>query len=354
MNNVFFDNDLRTAVEKALGSRNVPDGQLFLLADEGSFSACGPAIEGVPALASAKKVVIKSGDDHKTIESVIDVWRFLGQNGGTRRSLLVNLGGGMVTDLGGFAANTFKRGIAFINIPTTLLSMVDAAVGGKTGINFDGLKNEIGVIKPAAAVVINTAFLKTLDKRNLLSGYAEMLKHGLLTGDDALSELLAFDILKADPAGMSGMLQRSIEVKENIVAQDPEEKGIRKALNLGHTVGHAFESLSHKLHSPALHGYAVAWGLVAELFLSHKLLGFPLDTMQSVTRFIKDNYGSFPIDCDKYETLYGLMQHDKKNQSAAQVNFTLLRAPGRIQIDCTASKEQIFEALDFYRDAFGQ
>lgn len=347
-----FDTELHKAIAKAIGTCNVPEGQTFLLADEGSYAACYDLVKDIPALSTAKTIVIKAGDDYKTIESVIEVWRFLGQNGGTRRSLLVNLGGGMITDLGGFVANTFKRGISFVNIPTTLLSMVDAAVGGKTGINFDGLKNEIGVIKPAAAVVINTSFLKSLDKQNLLSGYAEMLKHGLLTDDEALNELLSFDILSADPSKMAGMLRKSIEVKENIVKQDPEEKGLRKALNLGHTIGHAFESFSHIRKTPVLHGYAVAWGMTVELFLSYKLLGFPQNTMQALYRFIKDIYGSFPISCDDYETLYGLMLHDKKNSTATQVNFTLLSAPGQIKVDCTADKKLIFEALDYYRDAF--
>ncbi len=352
MDGIYFQANLKDALDEALRNFNIPEGQLFLLVDEGSKKNCFPLIAGLDALKNAKIITIKSGDENKNINTVVDVWTFLGENGGTRHSLLVNLGGGMVTDLGGFAASTFKRGIAYINIPSTLLSMVDAAVGGKTGINFNGLKNEIGVIKPAAAVIINTAFLKSLDKQNLLSGYAEMLKHGLLTDLEEVAELVSFDVVGSDPADLAPMLEKSIKVKERIVQQDPCEKGIRKALNLGHTVGHAFESLSHTRHTPILHGYAVAWGLAVELYLSHKLHNFPLEVMQSVNLFIKENYGSFPISCDEYEHLYSLMQHDKKNSSADRINFTLLSAPGKIEINCTANKEQIFEALDFYRDAF--
>jgi 3-dehydroquinate synthase len=254
----------------------------------------------------------------------------------------------MVTDLGGFAASTFKRGINYINIPTTLLSMVDASVGGKTGINFLGLKNEIGVFNNAKSVILDTEFLKTLDTENLLSGYAEMLKHGLIKDTKMLGELLSFDIEKPDLAQLQRMVAESVAVKQHIVTEDPTEKGIRKALNLGHTAGHAFESFALK-HTPVLHGYAVAWGLIVELYLSAIKTGFPTDKMRQTVRFILDHYGKMNITCDDYPTLLELMTHDKKN-IAGIINFTLLGGVGDILIDQTATKEEIYEAFDFYRE----
>jgi 3-dehydroquinate synthase len=268
--------------------------------------------------------------------------------GATRHSLMINLGGGMVTDLGGFAASTFKRGISFINIPTTLLSMVDASVGGKTGINFGGLKNEIGVFNNANCVILDTFFLQTLDEENILSGYAEMLKHGLISTEEHWSELMNFDIEKPDLKELGLLVAKSVQVKEHIVTEDPTEKGIRKALNLGHTVGHAFESLALQ-RKPVLHGYAVAWGLICELYLSVVKTGFPVDKMRQMTRYIFERYGRMPITCDDYPTLLELMTHDKKN-TGSSINFTLLGGIGDIRINQTATKEEIEEALDFYRE----
>ena len=261
---------------------------------------------------------------------------------------MVNLGGGMVTDLGGFAASTFKRGLNYINIPTTLLAMVDASVGGKTGINFGGLKNEIGVFSTARSVILDTIFLKTMDHENLLSGYAEMLKHGLISDDAHWAELISFDLDVVDYHQLSRMLEESVKVKERIVEEDPTERGIRKALNLGHTVGHAFESLALR-RTPVLHGYAVAWGLICELYLSCVKTGFPTDKMRQTVRYINENYGRMPITCNDYPILLELMTHDKKNEGDS-INFTLLGDVGDIRINQTASKEEIEEALDFYRE----
>ena len=272
--------------------------------------------------------------------------------GGTRHSCLVNLGGGMVTDLGGFAASTFKRGINFINIPTTLLSMVDASVGGKTGINFNGLKNEIGTFCNANFVLLCTDFLTTLDSANLLSGYAEMLKHGLISNIDMLAGLLNFDVChiqdKEQRLQLSRMISDSVEVKKNIVEKDPKENGIRKALNLGHTFGHAFESWSLK-RTPVLHGYAVAWGLVCELYLSHVITGFPIDTMRQTVDYIRNHYGIPPVTCDDYHELIDLMRHDKKNRGES-INFTLLAEVGDIRLDQHATLDIIKEAIDFLRE----
>ena len=339
--------------------------RIFVLLDKKTAQLCWPLVEAFDCLKEAERIVIEAGDTHKSLEAVAHVWSQLQLLGATRHSLLVNLGGGMVTDLGGFAASTFKRGIHLINIPTTLLSMVDASVGGKTGFNFGGLKNEIGVFRNASSVILDTVFLKTMDEENILSGYAEMLKHGLINQSTApsekrgsmIEELLAFDIEQPDLEALKRMVAESVEVKQRIVLEDPTEQGIRKALNLGHTVGHAFESLAMSLNAktknpnlkPVLHGYAVAWGLVCELYLSVVKTGFPTEKMRQVVHFIFDHYGRMPITCDDYPTLLELMTHDKKN-IAGHINFTLLGGVGDIHINQTATKEEIEEALDFYRE----
>jgi 3-dehydroquinate synthase len=324
---------------------------LFILTDENTKRFCLPRMETIPEIRTAKQFCISAGDEHKNLQTLSSVWEFLSQNGANRKSLLINLGGGMLTDLGGFAAAAFKRGVRFINIPTTLLGAVDAAVGGKTGINFNGLKNEIGAFAPAVAVLIDSNFFRTLDRTNLLSGYAEMLKHALLDSPLALNNILKFDVENIDYHQLNDLLFDSVSVKEQIVEQDPTEQGIRKALNLGHTFGHAFESLSYELQRPVPHGYAVAWGMVCELYLSYIQLGFDKNTLNKVLSFVKKHYGAFAFDCNQYERLYELMQHDKKNETAA-VNFTLLKTAGEIKINQTADKKEIEEILDFYRDYF--
>ena len=255
----------------------------------------------------------------------------------------------MVTDLGGFAASTFKRGLAYINIPTTLLSQVDASVGGKTGINFGGLKNEIGIFNCAQSVILSSEFLRSLDQQNLLSGYAEMLKHGLISDTESWKELLRFDLEEIDYGQLGSLVAKSVQVKERIVEEDPTEKGIRKALNLGHTVGHALESLALEREKPVLHGYAVAWGMICELYLSVIKCGFPKEKFRQTVQFIRANYGDFPLDCKQYDRLFEFMKHDKKNE-AGIINFTLLADIGDIRINQQATKEEIFESLDFLRE----
>ena len=252
---VIFSEQLERTLETAIGECH-PD-RLFVLTDNNTSRLCWPVVKDYGCLAAAQLITIPAGDEHKNLTSLSHVWEQLQQGGATRHSLMVCLGGGMVTDLGGFAASTFKRGIAFINIPTTLLAMVDASVGGKTGINFCGLKNEVGVFSEAQAVIICTRFLQTLDMQNVLSGYAEMLKHGLISNKEHWAELLRFPIENLnreevqdssdgqDPSGgLASLLARSVAVKERIVEADPHEQGLRKALNLGHTIGHAIEEWS--------------------------------------------------------------------------------------------------------------
>ncbi len=350
MNEVIICRNLEGDLTAALSRVNYD--RLFVLTDEHTISFCWPIISDWKCMQGAQLITIGATDEHKTLETLASVWTSLQQGGATRHSLLVNLGGGMVTDLGGFAASTFKRGFPYINIPTTLLSMVDASVGGKTGINFGGLKNEIGVFSKPDSVLLDTRFLATLDHPNLLSGYAEMLKHGLISDEEQWARLMRFSLEDINYDELQQMVADSVAVKERIVTEDPTERGIRKALNLGHTVGHAFESLALAESRPVLHGYAVAWGLVCELYLSCRLTGFPKERLQQTLQFIREHYGTFLFDCKKYDTLYTLMTHDKKNQ-AGRINFTLLAAIGDIRINQTATKEEIVDSLDFFRDSMG-
>lgn len=361
---VIFSEQLERTLETAIGECN-PD-RLFVLTDDNTRRLCWPVVKDYDCLAAAQLITIPAGDEHKNLTSLSHVWEQLQQGGATRHSLMVCLGGGMVTDLGGFAASTFKRGIAFINIPTTLLAMVDASVGGKTGINFCGLKNEIGVFREAQAVIICTRFLQTLDMQNVLSGYAEMLKHGLISNKEHWAELLRFPIEnlnreevqdssdRQEPSGgLASLLARSVAVKERIVEADPHEQGLRKALNLGHTIGHAIEEWSFTptkpTPTPLLHGYAVAYGLVGELYLSAVKCHFPTDRLRQTVQFVREHYGTPAITCNDYPALLRLMTHDKKN-TAGTINFTLLSDIGELQLNQSATDEEICEALDFLRE----
>lgn len=343
---VIISTNLESEIAEALAE--CEHDKIFVLTDETTLVKCWPVVKNYFSLKDAKVITIGATDMHKDLDTMVHVWKSLGEGGASRHSCLINLGGGMVTDLGGFAAATFKRGINFINIPTTLLSMVDASVGGKTGINFGGLKNEIGVFCDSKFVILSTQFLQTLDAENICSGYAEMLKHGLISDERMWAELVSFDLAQPDLKQLQRMVGESVAVKERIVAQDPHEHDIRKALNLGHTFGHAFESWALK-RKPVLHGYAVAYGLIPELWLSVVKTGFPTEKMRQTVNFIKENYGSLRITCDDYDELIELMRHDKKNQDGI-INFTLLGGIGDIRINQSATIDEIKEAFDFFRE----
>ena len=343
---VIISRHLKTELAKAIAE--CEHDRIFVLVDETTNKLCWSLVKDYLCLKDAQTIVIGATDRRKNLDTLVHVWESLQQGKATRHSLLINLGGGMVTDLGGFAASTYKRGINFINIPTTLLAMVDASVGGKTGINFGGLKNEIGVFNDAEFVLLDTNWLRTLDEENIRSGYAEMLKHGLIADDTMGAELINFNLAQPNLHQLAFMLDKSVRIKERIVAEDPHEKGIRKALNLGHTFGHAFESWAMK-RQPVLHGYAVAFGLIAELYLATTQTDFPTERMRQTVNFIRAYYGSLPITCNDYPELTELMHHDKKNHGN-EINVTLLGGIGDIRIDQTITEEDIKEALDFFRE----
>ena len=343
---IIISKQLQTELTEAIAE--CEHDRIFVLVDETTNKLCWSLVKDYLCLKDAQTIIIGATDRRKNLDTLVHVWESLQQGKATRHSLLINLGGGMVTDLGGFAASTYKRGINFINIPTTLLAMVDASVGGKTGINFGGLKNEIGVFNDAESVLLDTNWLRTLDEENIRSGYAEMLKHGLIADNTMWAELINFNLAQPNLHQLAFMLDKSVRIKERIVAEDPHEKGIRKALNLGHTFGHAFESWAMK-RQPVLHGYAVAFGLIAELYLATTQTDFPTERMRQTVNFIRAYYGSLPITCNDYPELIELMHHDKKNRGN-EINVTLLGGIGDIRINQTITEEDIKEALDFFRE----
>ena len=344
MNNVVFATHLKH--DLALAISECEHDQVFVLVDEHTVIDCLPTVERFFSLKQAKVIQIPAGESNKSLNTLAHIWQTLSGERATRHALLINLGGGMVTDIGGFAASAFKRGINFINIPTTLLGMVDASVGGKNGINFNGLKNEVGTFNMPRFTLIHTPFLQTLPYEELLSGYAEMLKHALLDNEQTWSEAVTFNLEQLDFALLQQMVETSVRIKEKIVRLDPYEKGTRKALNFGHTFGHALESFAG---GKMLHGYAVAHGMVCALYLSVLRTGFPTECMRQTVAFTRTHYGRPPISCDDYEALYSLMLHDKKNKGN-DIMMTLLNSFGDVKTNQALSKEELFEALDFARE----
>ncbi|MBR6277350.1 MAG: 3-dehydroquinate synthase [Bacteroidales bacterium] len=341
--NVVCNLDFQTELKKVLEGFN---GKVFVLVDENTEKFC---LNKLTLLAEYKTNVIKikSGEEHKNLNTLSQIWSQMSECGGDRKSLFINLGGGVIGDMGGLAASLFKRGIRFINIPTTLLAQVDASCGGKLAVDFNGLKNEIGLFRNPDKVIISTEFLKTLDVEQLKSGMAEMLKHALLYNEKYFFELKEFNPLKPDYALLSSLVETSVKIKNEFVSSDPTEKGLRKMLNLGHTIGHAIESYSFETSSPLLHGQAVAAGLVCELYLSNNYLDFPHTKLMEIVRYINELYKPFLFKFDTYEYLYSLMTHDKKN-SDGQINFSLVSDFGKYKFDCKCKKDDIFQALSFY------
>ncbi len=350
--NLIFTNKVAEAIDRYVAQLGSP--KVFTLVDDNTRQLVLPLLSSMSkAVGGSQVITIQPGDVHKGLDSLSRIWQALSDGGATRGSVVINVGGGMVTDIGGFASATFKRGIKFVNVPTTLLGAVDASVGGKTGINFNGLKNEVGAFADAETVIISAIYFNSLTRQELLSGYAEMLKHGLLDDRETLARLLTYNLdNNADHDGMLALVEQSVGYKKKIVEQDPHEEGLRRALNLGHTAGHAFESMAMSNGNPIPHGYAVAWGLVVELILSNLRLGFPAETLRQVTDFVKSHYGNFSFTCDDYPALLGYMSHDKKNPSPDNINFTLLSDVGDIHIDQICSVDEIRNALDIFRDSF--
>lgn len=355
MQKLIFTNNVAQAIAEFVASANPSD--IFVHVDINTKKFVMPILESQSEIVrNAHIIVSQPGDTNKDVEALTRVWTELSKANATRNGLFINIGGGVITDLGGFAAATFKRGMTVLNVPTTLLAAVDASVGGKTGINFNGYKNQVGAFYDADATIISTTFFQTLPLYEMLSGYAEMIKHALLKSRKTLDDVLAYDITipPVNPETLLNLLKESVLVKKEIVEQDPTEKGIRKALNLGHTIAHAFESFAmNNRHTPVAHGFAVAQGLVVECILSNMLLGFDSSELHRLAMYVKEKYTPYFFTCDDYPALLGYMHQDKKNENSEQIIFTLLEEPGKYRINVNVSEKDIRTALDIYRDLMG-
>lgn len=334
------DNSLASILDKQNYS------SYFILTDSNTINKCLPVVSNVLQKHNYHTLTIPAGENTKNIDTCIYLWEQLNELGADRHSILINLGGGMITDIGGFVASTFKRGMQFINIPTSMLAMIDASIGGKNGINFGSYKNQIGTINQPLEVIVSPVFLDTLDKRNYLSGFAEALKHALLEGHTALLNTKPFISPKYTDNLFTEFLEKNISIKERIVQKDPTEKADRKALNVGHTIGHALESLSHKTANPLLHGEAVAWGIIAELKLSELIFSIPSKVLPEVESFICDHFPTPTILEEDFAELMTLMKQDKKNYKS-EINFTLIKNAGEYIIDQTATEQQILNSLQY-------
>jgi len=321
--------------------------RFFILTDENTSTHCLPLLK--EKLGDNEDdydlIEINAGEESKDIDFCIGVWKMLIDFGADRKSLMVNLGGGVISDLGGFAASTFKRGIDFVHVPTTLLSQVDASVGGKTGIDIDSIKNIIGTFTQPKAVFIEYDFLKTLPERQILSGLAEMLKHGLICDVAYWDQLKVSDLKK--PA--AELIYRSIEIKNKVVIEDPKEMGIRKSLNFGHTVGHAVEtySLLNDGIKALSHGEAIAIGMICEAYLSHKKIGLSAGSLTEIVNVINKLYPKYDILESTFDELYTYMQKDKKNEDG-KINCTFLQEIGQYSIDNICTKDELYESLRYY------
>lgn len=328
--------------------------QVFVVTDTNVAQHCLPEVH--QCLPEAPVLVLPAGEESKSLSTVEKIWDFLFANNATRNAVIINIGGGVITDMGGFAAATYKRGIRFVNLPTTLLAMVDASSGGKTGVNYHGLKNAIGTFSPPMATWIYLPFLHSLPAQEWLSGFAEMLKHALIAGPQHWQAILAYNIQQSDIQQLKPLLADSLQVKERIVAADPQEHGLRKALNFGHTVGHAIEEAYARQGKPVPHGYCVLWGMVAEMYLNICKLGFPREPLQQLVHLMLEYYGRPACNCKQQEELLALMLQDKKNTTIlrpeaqglqCRINFTLLRTIGEPIVNQTATDTEIREALDY-------
>jgi len=338
---------LDVAIEKLNDHLRETDySSVFILVDKNTHEYCLPLfLPKVASNAVIEIIELESGEENKNIETCSQVWSVLSELGADRKSLMINLGGGVLTDMGGFIAATFKRGIQFINVPTTLLAMVDASVGGKTGVDLGALKNQIGVITEPEMVLILPEFLNTLEEKQLKSGFAEMLKHGLIQ-DPAYWKILSKTNHYKD---LSALIKTSVEIKATVVIEDPTEQNKRKILNFGHTLGHAIESycLENDEIQTLLHGEAIAIGMILEGFISYTLVGLPLETALEIKNVFDTHFSKVHFIEEDIDQCIDYLKFDKKN-SHGEVKFALLSNIGAPAIDILVQEETIREAFSFY------
>jgi 3-dehydroquinate synthase len=324
--------------------------KILILTDRNTCIHCLPVLqEAMPGFDGYDVIEVDPGEENKNIDFCVGIWKMMLDFGADRQSLLINLGGGVITDMGGFTASTFKRGIDFVQVPTTLLSQVDASVGGKTGVDMDHVKNIIGTFAQPKAVFIASTFLRTLNQRQLVSGFAEIIKHGLIADRSFYEAIKGLDAT----AISLEHIRHSVAIKNNVVTQDPLEKGLRKILNFGHTIGHALEG--HSLandRNPLLHGEAIAAGMICEAYLAHRLNGLSEDALDDIIQTFRRHFPDYSYDREIYEALLALMKNDKKN-AGHRIGFSLLSTIGQCDIDVFVEEDVIVESLDFYRNLIG-
>ena len=335
-------------LEEYIISQEEKISKVFILVDENTRECCLPYfLMRVPSVTKPEIIQVQSGEAHKNVDTCSKVWSSLSYIGADRSALFINLGGGVITDMGGFVASTFKRGIKFVNIPTTLLSMVDASVGGKTGIDFEGLKNQIGTFSLPEMVLIDSHFLGTLESRQMRSGLAEMLKHGLICDVDTwnqLQNLKGFTIKDLDVP-----IWKSVQIKDKVVQGDPTERHRRKILNFGHTLGHAIETfyLQSPKNETLLHGEAIAMGMIMEAYLSHLCAGLPIEDADNIRSALVNTYGIFQIQNEDIQSILDNLRHDKKNKNGL-IRFSLLKKIGRAIWDVQVDDEEILKSFRYY------
>jgi len=343
---VNFNEDAYFKLNKYLSEYN--PSTLFVLVDENTNANCLPILlQELTTSIPIEIIEIEAGEENKNLDTCTGVWSALTELGADRKSMLLNLGGGVITDLGGFVASTFKRGISFVNIPTTLLSMVDASVGGKTGVDLGVLKNQIGLFSDPEMVLIDPRYLETVSDREIRSGIAEIIKYGLTFDVNIWNDIKNSTALNSE--FISNLVHRSIEIKNNVVTEDPKEAGIRKVLNFGHTLGHAIESyfLESKDKENLTHGEAIAIGMITEAYISNSLLNFSSENLKSIKEVLLNIYDKVIIKPSDYKAILELLIHDKKNVNG-QVNFVLLTDFEEFKLDCNVEESLIVEALNFY------
>ena len=343
---VFFNENGYISLNFFIAQKNYSN--IFIISDVNSNENCSPKFLSLLETDKNIEIIeIEPGETEKNITTCVEIWSILTELGADRKSLLINIGGGVITDIGGFVASTFKRGIDFINVPTTLLAMVDASIGGKNGVDLGNLKNQIGIINVPKMVLIDTDFLGTLPQNEMRSGLAEMLKHGLIFDKNYWNEFK--DLNQIDFADFDQLIHRSVEIKNEIVIQDPTENGIRKALNFGHTLGHAIESyfLENESKKTLLHGEAIAIGMILESFLSYEKELISREEYQEIKYVLKEIYPFIEFDKNDIEQIIKLLSFDKKNEYG-KILFVLLDKIGNIKINQQINNESIFKAFEDY------
>lgn len=346
---IFIGNEAFDTVRSYLHQYEFKENKIFLLVDENTRKYCLPRLmSNIQLFQQVHILEIESGEEFKNMETCRKLWRELTTHGADREAVLINLGGGVISDLGGFVASTYKRGIRYLNIPTTLLAMVDASVGGKVGIDMDGLKNHIGLFSNPQVVFIIPEFLDTLPERQFKTGFAEITKHALIYEKQYWDELSARNY--TDIKSWREIIEWCIEIKNYFVTEDPLDTGFRKVLNFAHTIGHAVESYSlQNDDDPLSHGEAVAIGLLCESYISRKMAGLPANEFEEIAHYLNDNFNHYTFRAGSFDFILDSMRHDKKN-SGNNINFTLLSSIGNSQINQVVEMNIVRESLIYYHN----